>query len=169
MSSDVLSRPAAWGTAVLLLAAGPALGASAPGPDAVAASVARRGPAETLAALDRAGQLDGVLDRVGSGQRAWVALVPRLAAGADGAAAESLGIALADALPRAPGAVLAVLDPADGPLIGAGRMCGVPFIERPTSALRAYRQRALRAAAAVRDPALAAVREACLAALRRAG
>lgn len=172
--SGLCCRAMGSAAAVLLLplligSAHPARAAGMPGPDTVAASVTKRGAAATLAELDRSGRLDGVLDRIASGQRSWVALVPKLAAGADEAAAEGLGIALADALPRAPGTVLAVLDPADGHLIGAGRVCGVPFIERSPSTLQAYRRRTLRAVAGVRDPALAAVRDACLAALGRAG
>jgi hypothetical protein len=73
----------------------------------------------------------------------------------------SLAIALASALPRAPGRVLGLL----GEKYPVEEVCGIPFL-RPDSALVAsYHATALAAVASVRDSALVKARDACRAAL----
>jgi hypothetical protein len=131
----------------------------------VRASVEGRGAAETVRRLQAAGQWDVVLDGIANGEVAWIALVPRLAQGTD--AGQSLGVALATALPRAPAAVLHALDPNDGPALGPSRVCGAPFAKPTPDFLAAYRPRALAAVQGVRDPRLRNVRDACLAVLRK--
>jgi hypothetical protein len=111
------------------------------------------------------GVWDVMADHIWAGEAEWISLAPKLAPGTDGAAAEGLGIALAAALPKDPVAVLRVIDPHDGYVIGASRVCGVPFLEPSAAFVKRYRARALSAVAVVRDPSLAAVQHACLAAL----
>lgn len=103
---------------------------------------------------------------MGTGDARWIALAPALASRADGAFAEGLGIGLAYSLPKNPRAVLAALDLKDGPAIGPGQVCGVPFIEDAVKNRSAYKRRAVRAVAGVADPALSRARIACLAVLK---
>lgn len=136
-----------------------------PGPAAIAAQVRHDGAKATVAALNRSQQWDAVMARMQDGTSAWLALAPLLAAGTDAGPSEELGISLAYALPRNAEAVLAVLDPGDGPVLGVGRVCGLPFVEETTARLAAYRRRAIRAVRRVADPRLASARAACLARL----
>ena len=163
-----MSRTALW-TALISLAALPALAAPAPAlptPAQIQASVAKSGPKAAIASLTKANQWDGVAAQMAAGDSAWVALAPKLAPGADAGTAEDLGLSLATALPINPAAVLAAIDPANGPALGAGRVCSAPFIEDPPEHHKAYLKSALAKAGAVADPALAANRTACLAVLK---
>jgi hypothetical protein len=166
------SRPITKATlALAVLSAGPlGLGSAAHAqvratlPE-VRASVESRGAGETVRRLQAAGQWDVVLDGIANGELAWIAIVPSLAQGTD--AGQSLGVALAKALPAAPAAVLQALDHRDGPALGPSRVCGAPFAEPTPEFLAAYRPRALAAVEGVHDPHLRSVRDACLAALRK--
>src|SRR5689334_574509 len=93
----------------LLLTAAFASAAAAPTPTSVLRMIDARGARRTVRALDRDGEhtrVGAVLDRIASGDRRWLALVPRLAPGTDAGTAEGLRIAVAQALPRNPRAVL---------------------------------------------------------------
>jgi len=122
------------------------------------------GPKATVQQLWNSGAYDSVLNHVASGDPAWIALAARLASGADAAASESLTIALAEALPKNPGAVLAILGPAVTALSPA-RVCGAPFIEMAAPDLRNYLSQTRTSVSAVSTPALGSSRAACLAAL----
>lgn len=128
----------------------------------VAASLVRYGPRATVSALWDKRRWDYVSDRIGAGDAAWVALAPRLAAGADAGIAEDLPVALAFALPRNAPAVLAAL--ASG-AFDVDEVCGAPFIENTVSDIPAYRRQAQAAVLRVAVPRLASVRAACLRAL----
>jgi hypothetical protein len=107
-------------------------------------------------------------NHIARGEVAWIALVPKLAAGADGAAAEDLGIDLAEALPNNPLAVLRVIDVQDrSPILGPSRVCGIPFIEPQPGVVDRNRRKALTAVSAVRGGRLFKVRQDCLSALRQ--
>jgi hypothetical protein len=69
-----------------------------------------------------------VTRNIGAGKTDWIALAPDLAAGTDAATAETLGISLAEALPKSPGAVLAVvqLNGDAAPLL-VSNVCSAPF------------------------------------------
>lgn len=136
-----------------------------PTPAAVAASLARDGPRATVNALFDQHRWDYVSGRIGAGDAAWIALAPRLAAGADAGTAEDLPIALAFALPRNAPAVLAAVRSG---AFDVGDVCGAPFIEGTMDDLPRYLRRATAAVAAVRAPDLAETRRACLAALSQA-
>lgn len=155
---------AAWLVAGALALAGDPARAPAPSPAAIGRELRTLGPRRTVLLLAEKRQWDATVDAMDGGDPAWIALAPALARGADGGAAEELGIALAFALPRNPRAVLAALDRRNGPVLGVERVCGRPFVE-DTEPER-YRATALAALARVRDPRLAATRRACLRALR---
>ncbi len=71
-------------------------------------------------------------------------------------------MALAFGLPKSPRAVLAAIDPQNGPVLGVDRVCGVPFIEGTISDVNGYIKQAIAAVSAVNDPSLAGVKAACL-------
>jgi hypothetical protein len=141
--------------------AGPRFAAH-PTPAEIGRSLAEAGPRATVDALWEQRRWDYVSERIGDGDAAFVALAPKLAAGADAGTAEDLPIALAFALPRNAPAVLAAIQ---GGAFDPAEVCGAPFIEDTVSDIPAYRRRATAAVQAVSDPALASVRAACLAAL----
>jgi hypothetical protein len=134
----------------------------------VRASLERYGPAAAVKRLADAKQWDAVLDGIGRGEVGWIAIAPLLAKGADGGLAEGLTIALAEGLPRAPGAVLHVLDPQDGPMLGASSVCSAPFIEPKPGFIETYRPKAMAAVRSIHAAGLQAARNACLAALKKA-
>ncbi|NIF77827.1 hypothetical protein F3J20_10510 [Paraburkholderia sp. Cy-641] len=110
---------------------------------------------------------DNVLTHIDSGSMAWIALVPKLAEGADSGNAEDLGIGLAYALPKSPRAVLKAIDPGNGPVLGVNRVCSAPFIEDTVPDIPAYVKRAKAALGKVHDRSLRDVKKACLAELAR--
>lgn len=124
------------------------------------------GAKSTVNTLDRTGRFDKVLDRIAAGQSVWIQLAPRLAKGTDAGHSTGLTVALAQALPRNPQAVLAVLD--DGPVIGADAVCSAPFIEPAPDEVSAYLGSAIAAVKGVRMSARFASKTACLAALEQA-
>lgn len=146
----------------------PLLATAAPSittPKAVSTAIDADGAQAFLASLDEA-SAERLFANIQTGQAGWVALAPKLAAGADAANAEGLGIALAYALPKNSRAVLSVVavDDADGAVLAVSRVCGMPFIE---GAPKQYRQKALRAVAAAKG-VMPCVRHRCLQALRAA-
>jgi hypothetical protein len=146
-----------------------AVAAAAPkvGPGELRTSLGRDGPQVTVRRLVAEHRWEAVLDRMGSGEAAWIALAPQLAPGTDAGSAEGLGVALAAALPKDPAAVLRAIDPQDGVVLGAHRVCASPFIEPKPEFVAHYRREALAAVSGVREPKLRAVRDACLAVLRK--
>jgi len=147
-----------------VLAAFPAL-AGALIPDGVARDIAAHGARAVVARLSASGDYDRVMDRVDKGDARWIALVPKLAPGADAGLAEELPIALAFALPNNPGAVLSVLEGKDG--FAVEDVCSAPFIEGTVKSIPAYVKRAKAALARVADPNLAKVKAACVAQLEK--
>jgi len=133
----------------------------------VRASIEREGAAATVRRLMASGEWKAVLAGMRGGEPGWINIAPLLAKDADGAFAEGLGVALATALPKRPGAVLNVLDPADGHVLGASRVCSAPFIEPKPGFVAAYRDQAMKAVGAVHGASLRVRREACLAALKK--
>lgn len=143
-------------------------GAGDPTAAQVAQAILSAGAKVTVDTLYQSGKWDGVVDRISKGGSDWIAVAPKLARGVDAGPAEDLGIALATALPRNAKGVLGVIDPNNGPVIGVGQVCSMPFIEETPRHLATYRRKSLAALAAVRDPALSAMKSACLAALKAA-
>ncbi len=104
-----------------------------------------------------------VTRNIGAGKIDWIALAPDLAEGTDAATSETLGISLAEALPKSPNAVLAVLDlvSAASPL-RVGNVCSAPFLDDTARHQKLYKAAALHALSAVADPQLSTVKAACL-------
>jgi len=102
------------------------------------------------------------MDQIWNGRLAYIALAPKLARGAEPGPADDLGIALARALPVAPAAVLRVIDRHNGPVLGAGRVCGAPFTEPAAKDASGYLRAARSAVDEVDAPRLQHVKAACL-------
>ena len=142
--------------------------ASLPTPASIEADIHQHGAEATIGALVKADQWDTVADHIGGGDARWIALAPKLALGSDAGSAEDLGIELAFSLPKNAHAVLAALDPNNGHIVGAARVCGMPFIEDTVKDRPAYKRRALREVEKVVTPSLAKARAACLSEIKRA-
>jgi hypothetical protein len=106
---------------------------------------------------------DAVLQGIASGDSSWLRVARELRSASDAGVSESLEIAVADALPHAPAAVLRML----GPDFAPERICGLPFIEQPDAEEAAYYRETLVALATVRSPELLARRDRCRAILQR--
>jgi len=141
--------------------------AAAPSVTDVQGMIARQGAVATVQALSADGRWDAILDRIGAGDTAWIALAPRLAPGADAGTSEGLGIALATALPAQPAAVLAVLTTAGPPSLSPARVCSAPFIEDTAAHQHAYKAQALSALVKVTNAKLQTSLGACRAQLAR--
>jgi hypothetical protein len=133
----------------------------------VAIEIKAHGAREAIATLAANDQWDTVTAHIVNGETEWIALAPQLASGSDAGSAEDLGIALAYALPKQPAAVLRVIDPANGPVTGTDRVCGMPFIEDSVEDLPAYRRQARAALEAITDPTLQKAKQGCIAALEK--
>jgi hypothetical protein len=134
-------------------------------PEGILRDIKLQGAKAVVDRLWNDGDWDRVMDRVDAGDARWIALVPQLAPGTDAGTAEDLPIALAFALPKNPGAVLALLG-RDG--FPADEVCGAPFIEDTVKDIPAYLRQAETAVLRVRDPALSGAKQACLAELKKA-
>lgn len=110
------------------------------------------------------GDYDKVLEGVASGDARWLALVPRLDPGTDAGSAESLRIAVAEALPRNPAGVLRFTSR----LSWFRDACAYPMIEPTDQEERAYFRVAIPALKAVHDPALRRPKRICLTELMKA-
>ena len=154
----------------MLLALLTAALASAPAtltPAAVARMIDAEGARRAVQTLDRGGahtRFDALLDRIAAGERRWLALVPRLAPGTDAGTAEGLRIAVAEALPRNPSAVLRLVPGT----FTAEDACGFPMIEPTQSETRSYFTAVIPAVQDVTEPALQLAKRQCLAELRKA-
>lgn len=150
--------------AVLLLAVAPAAAAVSGDPinlQTIRQRLAELGPTATVRELDGAGRWEQVTSRIGSGDARWIALAPELAKGADAGTAETLSISLADALPKSPRAVLAVLDLKRRSNLSPERVCRAPLAQDTAERQTAYRTSALLAVASVADARLDRARDAC--------
>lgn len=140
--------------------------AGTPAPGQISQSIHAYGARQTVRLLDQRNQFDAVLDRIATGNAAWVAIAPALAKGTDAGNSEGLTVALAKALPKNPRSVLAVLD--NGPVTNAQAVCGLPFIEPTPQEARDYLARAIPAVTTVAPSPRVPQRNACLDALKRA-
>jgi hypothetical protein len=164
---------------VVLLMAGHAGAVAAAGPGTTAAEISAEIDAKGAKAVidrlsnahvDAMGQNDWsrTMDQIWNGRLAYIALVPKLARGADSGPAKDLAIALARALPVTPEAVLRVIDRHENAVLGVGRVCGVPFAETSTKDASGYLRAARSAVGDVDTPRLQHVRTACLERLAQA-
>lgn len=97
-----------------------------------------------------------VMSGIATGDSAWLDVASRLTP-ASAAAAASLSIALASALPRAPQGVLALL----GPKYPVEDVCDIPFLEPESTLVTSYHEKAVVALDQVRTAQLASVRDDC--------
>jgi len=121
-----------------------------------AASVATR--IDTDEAFGRA-----VMNGIATGDSAWLDVAEELTP-ASAAAAASLSIALASALPRSPDRVLAVL----GSKYPVDDVCSIPFLKPESTLVTSYHDAAVAALSRVDSAPLARVRDACRSALDEA-
>ncbi|GBQ12593.1 hypothetical protein ACOZ4Y_09240 [Komagataeibacter rhaeticus] len=117
------------------------------------------GAEATARALDAHRSWPQLRRAVAAGWDGWIALVPDLITHVDDPTASRLRTALRQALPRNPHAVLSVIDPGNGPLLGAGALC------TPHGMSARWRTNSIRAISAVHDIHLAHQSADCLAAL----
>ncbi|MEZ7135603.1 hypothetical protein [Komagataeibacter sp. SM21] len=126
---------------------------------ALARQIHEEGAQATVHALDEQKAWPRLRRAVAAGWDGWIELVPDLITHADDATASRLRTSLRQALPRNPYAVLSIIDPGNGALLGAGALCtahGMPA---------RWRQDSIRAIGAVHDIHLAHQNADCLAAL----
>jgi hypothetical protein len=153
---------------LLVIAIGPSAAAGRPRPTVaeVRRDVTRLGPTATVQGLWRDGRWSVVEDRIAAGQADWIALAPMLAQGTDAGTAEGLSISLAQALPRNPRAVLAVVRLEPGRVLSLQRVCAAPFIEETAEHHAIYTRAAFKALAGAMEASLEPARRACLEQLR---
>jgi hypothetical protein len=101
-----------------------------------------------------------VMNGVETGDSAWLDVAAKITP-ASGAAAASLSIALASALPRSPERVLGLL----GPKYPVEDVCGIPFLRPDSTLVVSYHDEAAAALGRVRSVPLTQVRDACRLAL----
>ncbi len=132
-------------------------------PSIVQAEIRDRGAKPVVDQLFKTEAWWQVMRNIGAGKTDWIALAPDLAAGTDAASSETLGISLAEALPKSPSAVLAVLElGGDASPLVVGNVCSAPFLEGTARHQHIYKSAALSAVSAVADPRLSNVKAACL-------
>ena len=117
------------------------------------ASVARR--VDTDESFGRS-----VMNGIATGDSLWLEVASKFKPGS-AAAEASLSTALASALPRSPGRVLALL----GNKYPLEEVCGIPFLHPDSALVATYHDNAVAALGRVRDTVLAKTRDACRAAL----
>lgn len=135
-------------------------------PNQVMQDISESGAKEVLSSLWQDQRVfDALLQHVERGERNWFAPWVALRRHADAAAAESIDIAFARAIPKAPDAVMS--------LVGNGlqleHVCTSPFIEPETGVAEEYERSAVRALARVRDSELRPRAEACARRIRLPG
>ena len=159
------ARIAVCAAAVLGASQGPP--AAAPTPASVGRDIAEHGAKAVVDAMWTAGSWDRVENGIASGSPAWIGLVPLLSTGTDAGTSEGLSLSLIRALPKAPEAVLAVID-ASGRSYprSPGQVCSAAFFEGDRTDVPRYRAQAIAAVTQVHTPALTAAKRACLARLR---
>jgi hypothetical protein len=153
---------------IVVLAAQPVAAVAPFSATDVRREISSDGASATVQSLWRAGRWVVVENGVASGDVDWVALAPIVAPGTDAGTSEGLSIALADALPKSPQAVLSVVTPGGGGPLDLARVCSAPFIEDTPAHHAAYLQATLEALARPMPIALRPAAKACLAQIRQA-
>lgn len=134
-------------------------------PAQISSDIESHGAKAVVQRLYSGGLFGQVLDGIAEGQAAWIRLAPDLANGTDAGTSAGLIVALAQALPKNPKAILKVLD--GGPVISAHTVCGVPFIEPTSKEIANYLKQAIPAVYRVPKSTQLPLREECLDALLR--
>ena len=97
-----------------------------------------------------------VMNGIASGDSAWLDVADKLTP-ASASAEASLSIALASALPRSPGRVLALL----GPKYPVEEVCAIPFLKPESTLITTYHDEAVAALSRVDSAPLLKVRDDC--------
>ena len=148
--------------ATLALLCGPAhAGAqltAASTPDEVMAKIRSEGSSKVMSKLlENEHVFESLLSHVDRAETRWFPVWLKLSEHADGGISESIHMAFARAIPRAPQSVLR--------LVGSGltidRICTSPFIEPEPGVAEEYERTALRALSHVRDPKLKSLAQSC--------
>jgi hypothetical protein len=152
------------GAALAIIAVATAAVAGPLSPSELKDDIKKRGAKAVVSDLFRSGAWENVvLKEIESGSAPWIDLAPALSAGTDAATSEGLGESLIYALPKAPEAVLAVIDLSSRPGPRApDTVCSASFYEGDPTDPRKYRIAALQAVNRVSNPALKAAKSACL-------
>lgn len=155
----------------LLLAAAPIGDVSPITPSLIGRMIDKYGPEQTVHKLamrrpqgQGLGAFDVVLNGIASGDGRWLSLVPRLDSGTDGGTAESLRIAVAEALPKNAAGVLA----ATASLPWFRQVCSFPMIEPTLADTLAYFRTVIPSVSAIRDTKLQKAKRICLTELAKA-
>jgi hypothetical protein len=148
----------------MIMAVATAAVAGSLNPSALKDDIQRRGAKVVVNDLFRSGAWENVvLKEIERGSAPWIDLAPALSAGTDAATSEGLGESLIYALPKAPEAVLSVIDLSGAPGPRApDSVCSASFYEGDPTDPRKYRIAALQAVSRVANPALKAAKSACL-------
>lgn len=165
--TSALREIARIGTFFLLLTSGHAV-SSPMLPDATSllAEIHGTGARQVIARLNakpNPNAWDGVIERIRTGQQAWLDVAAVLAQDADAGSASDLKISLAYALVKNPEGVLK-LTGSQG-FLNITEVCGAPFIEPTDRFLKRYLAQARQAVARVDNPQSADRQAACLAQL----
>lgn len=155
------SKPAAETAPTVPPAA--AAAATAPTPADVRAMIEQQGATNAVKALyadgaDTAGW-NAVLEGVAGGDQAWLDLAPLLKPGTDAATAETLTIALSEALPKNAAGAMKLI----GKDWTVDDVCRLGVIEPSEAEVAAWKTGATAAVTAVTDPTLADMKAKCLA------
>ena len=126
---------------------------------ALARELHEDGAEATIRMLDEHKAWPQLRRAVAAGWSGWIDLVPELIVHTDDQTTARLRTALRLALPRNPRAVLAAVDPGNGPLLGAGALC------TPHGMTAHWRTSSIRAVSEVHDIHLAHQAADCQAAL----
>lgn len=149
----------------------PAARVELPTPASVRSLIETKGAAGAVQELGAAGEGQGqqeplwfhVTKMLSSGAQEWLDLAPALTPGVDGMFAETLTIALQEALPNNPAGVLNLAS-ADRPI---PTLCTFGKIEPTAAEVQAWKAAAIAAVAGVTDPALTQQKAECLAVLQK--
>ena len=133
------------------------------GPEHVLASIRANGARKVMLELwDNEVVFDALLSHVDRGDTKWFPVWLQLREPADGGISESIDIAFARAIPRAPQAVLRLV----GHGLEIDRICTSPFIEPDPGVAEDYERKALRALSRVKDPKLKSLARSCATGVR---
>jgi len=135
-------------------------------PVEIEASIQHSGAKSTITDLIRREQWETVTDMIDTGDSAWIALVPKLARGADELATDELAISLAYALPKNAPSVLNALSLEH--VVSIERVCSMPFADDIIKDRPAYKRMAMRALDQVKDSDVSRTKLDCLDFLKRA-
>lgn len=94
---------------------------------------------------------------ISNGDAQWIALASELYSGTDASTSEGLILALAEALPKNPGAVLKL----ENTVISLKRICSLPFIEPEDAFIERYVVDTMTALDSVQDSALRRAAQTC--------